>query len=70
MGGHSGVGLEELPVDGGQHAHERRGVPRLDDTIVLINHLHELPDLQGHGLDALDLLRTEQGKQAWRVWSV
>mmetsp|Transcript_6056 Transcript_6056/g.18332 ORF Transcript_6056/g.18332 Transcript_6056/m.18332 type:complete len:476 (-) Transcript_6056:96-1523(-) len=54
---HRGRGLEKLPVDRGQDAHvvvgPRRGA---HDRGVLVDHLQELPDHEGDGLDALHLL--------------
>eukprot|EP00760_Papus_ankaliazontas_P034685 PhM_4_TR738/c0_g1_i2/m.100043 len=49
------VGLELLPVEHGQHTHEGGAAVGGHDGAVVVDHLHELPDDEGHGLDALNL---------------
>ena len=57
MQGDGGVGLEQLPVQGGQDAHVVVGPGRRrHDAVVGVDHLVELADDQRDGLDAGDLL--------------
>ena len=50
-------GLQKLPINRAKNPDVViRASSRSDDTIVLIDHLHELADDEGHGLNPLDFL--------------
>lgn len=54
---HRGARLQQLPIDRAQDPHVViRSGRRSDDSVVLIDHLHELADDERDRLDPLDLL--------------